>query len=231
MMWVLTDSRIAVKKKQKATGDAEKSNHIHYCRKVSSEMLNVDSSVLHLQSLGIHRRTLDSGQKLDVGSIYSSFKTLSTITGAVERTVGQATTLNFSNTKGKRFIDSIAFLEITEPLNPIPREVFRFPNHEQGSTFTCIGCDETNAVCVLRCWNPEDLKTTNDFVPRHEGERAKQEAVTGKAEEKIEACVSCEAGEVIAAKIQVLKEMSVYEFGSQGMEGACGASSVRLYKA
>ncbi|KAF3515776.1 hypothetical protein DY000_02061262 [Brassica cretica] len=43
LMWVCSDSRIAVekkkkKKKKKATGDAEILHHFHYCRKASPEM-------------------------------------------------------------------------------------------------------------------------------------------------------------------------------------------------
>ncbi|KAL0732859.1 hypothetical protein Bca4012_009069 [Brassica carinata] len=118
MMWVLTDSRIAVKKKQKATGDAEKSNHIHYCRKVSSEMLNA-YEVGNDYKAKIYEG-LDS--RVKVGSIYSSFKTLSTITGAVERTVGQATTLNFSNTKGTHYFHFFILSNIIKVL-PSPLEL------------------------------------------------------------------------------------------------------------
>ncbi|KAG2314697.1 hypothetical protein Bca52824_017819 [Brassica carinata] len=162
MMWVLIDSKIAVKKKKKATGDAEKSNHIHYCRKVSSEMLNA----YEVGNDNKAKRYEGRDSRVKVGSIYSSFKTLSTITGAVERTVGQATTLNFSNTKGTLF--SFFILSNIIKVLPSPLELTIIDPFMSSIYHLDLAIADKSDEAVLVGFDGEMTKLTNIRAPEAE---------------------------------------------------------------
>ncbi|KAF2598546.1 hypothetical protein F2Q68_00010128 [Brassica cretica] len=60
-MWVFYDSRIA-----ESHWRFREIPSFSLLQKSFTGDVNVDSLGLHLKSLGIHRRTMDSGQKLDV---------------------------------------------------------------------------------------------------------------------------------------------------------------------
>ncbi|KAL0716183.1 hypothetical protein Bca4012_065505 [Brassica carinata] len=150
MMWVLIDSKIAVKKKKKATGDAEKSNHIHYCRKVSSEMLNA----YEVGNDNKAKRYEGRDSRVKVGSIYSS------------RTVGQATTLNFSNTKGTLF--SFFILSNIIKVLPSPLELTIIDPFMSSIYHLDLAIADKSDEAVLVGFDGEMTKLTNIRAPEAE---------------------------------------------------------------
>ncbi|KAL0731273.1 hypothetical protein Bca4012_027367 [Brassica carinata] len=151
MMCVLTDSRIAVKKKQKATRDAEKSNHIHYCRKVSSEMLNA----YEVGNDNKAKRYEGRDSRVNVGSIYSRVK------------VGQATTLNFSNTKGTHYFHFFILSNIIKGL-PSPLELTIIDPFMSSIYRLELAITDKSEEAVLVGFDGEMTKLTNIRAPEAE---------------------------------------------------------------